>query len=127
MENTWFKDIPLWIVISIFLVPIVAILLKIFVVDKKIHNQPLSIRRKRLLIIFAVLILLLLIMTCIGGIKIWTDTLALPIQFLITIAILLYAFFHKGKRPTEDDSKDKMKIKIELKHEYATPPKFHQM
>ncbi|GHV37146.1 hypothetical protein FACS1894178_8870 [Bacteroidia bacterium] len=115
MENTWFKDIPLWIVISIFLVPIVAILLKIFVVDKKIHKQPIKIRRKRLLILLIIFLFTLLTIGIVGyfcGVNMWSGLLDNPagclMLFVIIPIIYLRAFFYKDKKSTEDDSKDKI-------------------
>ena len=105
------KDIPIWAIIWIVLPPLIIVSV-IFLIRfrKKEHNLSLRKRRKRSFVILGILIVFLLIMTIITHIMevpFWQDQFAnigSLIQWLIFIAIFIYAFFRKDKiqKPTEE-------------------------
>jgi hypothetical protein len=90
---------------------IIAILCS-FIAQRKVHNQPLRERRKRLLIIFGIFFVVFFIISIIDHIQggcLWHD-LFTNVGFLVLLLLIvgefLYAFFHKDKQPKTTNDKD---------------------
>lgn len=110
------EKFPTWLIIWI-LAGLLAAIICAFVSQRKVHNQPLKKRRKRLLIILGALITVFFIITTIShiqGVKLWQDLFSntgfLFLLFFITVTFL-YACFRKDKKQdTTVDNNKKEKI-----------------
>ena len=101
------ENLPLWLIILMFAAPVIGIA-AMFLAQRKVHNQSLKKRRKRLCVIFAIFIAFCLILTAIDY-RIWQDLLS-NIGFLVILLLLvvnlIYGFFRKDKAVTISDNQN---------------------